>query len=472
MRVLLVSQNREKVPYPVLPIGVACVAEALERAGHEVAFLDLCFERDPHSRLRRALAEHRPGLVGIGVRNLDNCDYWRPKNFVPDVRALVDVCRGAGPAPVLLGGAAVSVMPAAVLQATGADYAITGDGELAAVAFVAALERGADPSPLPGVCTRREDGVRVNPQLRVPTLDAALPPRVYRWVDVGRYLRYEGVYPLQSKRGCALKCVYCTYTSIEGRLYRMKSGEQVADEIEDVMARASVRDFEFVDSTFNLPERHALDICDAVIRRHLGARFIGSGLNPVAVSGRLLGRMKEAGFSSLICTAESASNRVIHGLRKGFTRKHLEGVASLTRGLGLRTLWIFLVGGPGETRDTVLETLDFFHRFTAPGDVGFVSNGIRIYPGTPMAGTAIREGVIRSEEELVEPRFYFSRELDREWLHETMNAHARFDPRLVTSEASQSPMVPLGLRLLAMLGVRKPFWRFAPVLNRVRRFVS
>lgn len=464
MNILLISQNREKVPYPVLPIGLCYVAEALEAAGQRVKVVDLCFDGD----VRRAFARFSPDLVGVGVRNMDNCDYWRPKDFVPDVRRLVETCRGLSRAPILLGGSAVSVMPAEILAATGADWAIAGDGERAAVALVRALERGEDPSGLPGVCSRRG----LNPQDRVPTLDVNRPPRIWRWVDVRPYMKYEGVYPLQSKRGCALKCVYCTYANIEGRLYRMKSGERMADEIQEVMGNSGVRDFEFVDSTFNLPESHALDICDAVIRRKLGARFIGSGLNPVSVSERLLGRMKEAGFSSLICTAESASDRVIENLRKGFTRKHLERVAALTRKAGLRALWIFLVGGPGETRETVEETLDFFHRHAAPGDVGFVSNGIRIYPGTPMARLAVQEGVIRSEAELIRPRFYFSPELDREWLHGAMAAASRRDPRLVTSESSQSPLVPFGLRLLAFLGVRKPFWRFAPLLNRVLRCVS
>ena len=474
MNILLVSQNQEKVPYPVLPLGLCYVAEALEAAGHSVRLLDLCFERDTAAAIARSLRGFRPGLIGVGIRNLDNCDYWRPKNFVPDARRIVEECRVASPGtPVVIGGSAVGVLPAGLLKATGADYAVAGDGERAAPALARALEQGGDPRSLAGVCTVDVGGtVRVNPQDRVPALAALAPPRVYRWVDVRPYLAFEGVYPLQSKRGCALQCIYCTYTAIEGRMYRMKPGEQVADEVQDVVERSGVRDFEFVDSTFNLPESHAMDICDALVRRGLPARFIGSGLNPVSVSDQLLGRMKEAGFRSLICTAESASDTVIQNLAKGFTRKNLERIARLTRREGLRTLWIFLVGGPGETAETVDETLDFFHRFAAPGDVGFVSNGIRIYPRTPLARIAVSEGLIRSEEELIEPRFYFSKGLDRDRLRETMADFARRDPRLVTSESSQSPLVPYGLRLLSMMGVRKPFWRFAPVLNRVLRVVS
>jgi radical SAM superfamily enzyme YgiQ (UPF0313 family) len=472
LRILLVSQNAEKVPYPVLPLGLCYVAEALERAGHAVSFLDLCFESDAARALGLAVRRSSPELIGIGLRNLDNCDYWRPKNFVPDARALVEECRRLTAAPVLVGGSAVSVMPEQVLRATGADYAITGDGERAVVDFARALSRGEDPAALAGVCSLRDGRARINPQNRVPALDANLPPRVYRWVDVRPYLRYEGVYPLQSKRGCALQCIYCTYTNIEGRLYRLKSGDEMAGEIEDVVARSPVRDFEFVDSTFNLPESHALDICRAVTQRKLPCRFIGSGLNPVSVSEELLEAMKGAGFTSLVCTAESASDGVIANLKKGFVRADLERIARLTRAAGLRTLWIFLVGGPGETPDSVLETLDFFHRFTGPGDVAYVSNGIRIYPHTAMSRIALSEGVIRSEEELIDPKFYFSPGLDRDWLHDTMKAYARRDPRLVTSESSQSPLIPFGLRMLALMGVRKPFWRFAPVLNRVLGFVS
>jgi radical SAM superfamily enzyme YgiQ (UPF0313 family) len=384
----------------------------------------------------------------------------------------VDACRRLCGATILLGGSAVGVMPKEVAEAVRPDYAIHGDGELAVVEFVRAVEAGRDPSSLPGVVSLREGVARVNPQLRVPALDVSTPPRIYRWVDTRAYMKYEGVYPLQSKRGCALKCIYCTYTNTEGKLYRFKSGERMADEIEEIIRHSGVRDFEFVDSTFNVPESHAIDVCEAVIRRRIRANFIGSGLNPLCVSGRLLDTMRRAGFRSLICTAESGSEKMLAALEKGFGRRHIEQAAKLTREAGLRTLWIFLVGGPGETPQTVLETLDFFRGHAGPGDVAFVTNGIRIYPGTTMSRRALAEGVIRSESELIEPRFYMSPAVDRTWLRDTMARHAARDPRLVTSERSQSFLVPVGLRLLAMLGVQKPFWRFAPILNRVMRYVS
>ncbi|MCC6742018.1 MAG: cobalamin-dependent protein [Planctomycetia bacterium] len=472
MKVLLLSANREKVPYPVLPIGLCFVAEALERAGHQVRIEDLCFARDPRKAVARAVAGFQPGMVGVGIRNMDNCDYYVPKNFVPDAARIVADIRAVTSAPVVIGGSAVSVLPGPMMERIRPDYAVVGDGERAAVALAAALDAGRDPSGLPGIASFQDGVPRINHQDRVPSLDVNTPPRIYRWVDTRRYMSFEGVYPLQSKRGCSLKCIYCTYTNIEGSSFRFKNGEEMASEIEDVITHSGIRDFEFVDSTFNVPEKHAMDICDSVIRRGLRARFIGSGLNPVAVSEALLVRMKEAGFRSLICTAESASDPVLSNLRKGFTRADVENVARLTSKVGLRTLWIFLVGGPGENRDTVLETLDFIHKCAGPGDVAFITNGVRIYPHTALAAQALSEGVIRTHEELIDPKFYFSPGLDRDWLRETMIEHARQDPRIMTSERSQHPLIPYGLRLLSMIGVQKPFWRFAPTFNRLMRLVS
>ncbi|MBI2922745.1 MAG: cobalamin B12-binding domain-containing protein [Planctomycetes bacterium] len=472
MKILLVSANQEKVPYPVLPIGLCYVAESLEKAGHQVRLLDLCFERRTARALDRAVKEFEPALVGVGIRNMDNCDYYYPKNFVPEAKRVVAEIRAATKAPVMIGGSAVSVLPREMYEAIGADWAVVGDGELAAVELAKAVEEKRDPSGIAGVVSRGAEGVRVNPQNRVPALDVNTPPRMWRWVDPQRYMKFEGVYPLQSKRGCSLKCIYCTYTNIEGKSFRMKSGEEMAKEIEEIIERSGVRDFEFVDSTFNVPESHAIDICDTIIRRGIRANFVGSGLNPIGVSERLLGKMVDAGFRSLICTAESASDTVIRNLRKGFTRADVENVARLTARAGLRTLWIFLVGGPGETPETVLETLDFIHRHTAPGDVSYITNGVRIYPYTALAGIAIQEGLVRSQEELIDPKFYFSKALDRKWLRDTMIRHSRQDPRMITSERSQHPVIPWGLRVLSMLGVQKPFWRFVPAFNRMMRLVS
>src|SRR5204863_7936443 len=83
-RVLLVSTNRERQPYPVVPNGLACVASALEEAGHDVTFLDLCFERDPEGAAARKAREINPHLIGVSVRNIDHSDAIALRHYTPE----------------------------------------------------------------------------------------------------------------------------------------------------------------------------------------------------------------------------------------------------------------------------------------------------------------------------------------------------------------------------------------------------
>src|SRR5215218_8628481 len=148
-RVLLVSTNRERQPYPVVPNGLACVASALEMAGHEVRFLDLCFEKNPVAAVRRAATDFSPDIAGVSVRNIDNSDAIALRHYVPEAKAIFTALRDAAPtARIIAGGAAFGVAPEALFSDLGVDYAVAGDGERASVALVDALARGDEIAPI------------------------------------------------------------------------------------------------------------------------------------------------------------------------------------------------------------------------------------------------------------------------------------------------------------------------------------
>jgi hypothetical protein len=123
MKALVVSTNRYRNPAPVMPIGACLVAEAAERAGHRAALLDLMFERDPIRALERALDRERPEVIGLSVRNIDNNDAQHPRNLYEELAPLMSAVRRKTQVPVVLGGAAVGVMPEALLRYTGASCA-------------------------------------------------------------------------------------------------------------------------------------------------------------------------------------------------------------------------------------------------------------------------------------------------------------------------------------------------------------
>src|SRR6476469_413375 len=163
-RVLLVSTNRERQPYPVVPNGLACVASALEAAGHTVSFLDLCFAREPLATAAGAAREFVPDIIGVSVRNIDNSDTIALRHYTPEARDVLRALRSAAPkAKVIAGGAAFGVAPEALFRDLGVDYAVAGDGERASVALVEALSNGDQVEAMPGLVRDRSGVVAFTP---------------------------------------------------------------------------------------------------------------------------------------------------------------------------------------------------------------------------------------------------------------------------------------------------------------------
>ncbi|HZJ00133.1 MAG TPA: radical SAM protein [Gemmatimonadaceae bacterium] len=472
-RVLLISANRERQPYPVVPNGLACVASALHAAGHDVRFLDLCFERDPVAATKRAIRQHNPGIVGVSVRNIDNSDAIALRHYTPEGKEIFSAVRAAAPfAKVIAGGAAFGVAPEALFRSFGVDYAVAGDGERASVALVDALARGESASSIPGL-VRMEDGcVHFAPPGEDALLDELPSPSLHRWINLARYERHGATVPIQTKRGCVYKCVYCTYRNVEGWGYRVRDPERVADEIEELHRDAGVRTFDFVDSTFNSPPGHALEVCEAIIRRKLGVHLDTTNFTPASASDELLSAMRHAGFRTLGITAESASDPVLKNLEKGFTAAKARDVAKRVEKMGLRALWIFLIGGPGENAGTLEETLKFAEWRLNRGDAVYVTVGVRIYPGTTLQRIAISEGVIAKDQSLLDPAFYFSPTLSFDAAVARIKEVARRHPRFMFSADSRSALLPWLTRAASLMRLPKPHWQYMGIFQSLARATS
>ena len=472
-RVLLVSANRERQPMPVVPNGVACVAAALDHAGHEVRVLDLCFARDPHAKARETARDFAPDVIGLSVRNIDNSDLVALQHYTPAASSLLATLRAAAPsAQVIAGGAAFGVAPEALSDELGIEHAVAGDGERATPALIAELAAGRTPGAIPGV-VRRVDGKRV---LTPPGGDGALDTlpavHMHRWLDLKRYERRGGTVPIQTKRGCVFKCIYCTYLNVEGWGYRLREPELVADEITELATVAHIKHFEFVDSTFNAPPRHAMAVCEAIARRKLGVHLDTTNFTPATASPELLSLMRTAGFKWLGITAESASDPVLEKLQKGFDVAQLRSVAENVEGAGMGVLWIFLIGGPGETRATLEETLKFAAWRLDRGDAVYLTVGLRVYPGTTLHNIAMDEGVVPRGDPLLVPKFYFSEQLPMAATLERLRAFAARYPRFMFSADSRSALLPHLTRLASALHLPRPHWRYMGIFQRLSRSFS
>jgi anaerobic magnesium-protoporphyrin IX monomethyl ester cyclase len=472
-RVLLVSTNRERQPYPVVPNGLACIASALDDAGHNVSFLDLCFASDPVASARRAAVEFRPDVIGVSVRNIDNSDAIALRHYTPEAKEVLHSLRHAAPeAKVIAGGAAFGVAPEALFRDLGVDYAVAGDGERASVALVDALSSGRPIEALPGLVRDRNGTVAFTPPGEDADLDSLPRPSLHRWVDLARYQRHGATIPIQTKRGCVYKCIYCTYRNVEGWGYRTRDPEMVADEIEELKIEAGVSHFDFVDSTFNSPPGHAIQVCEAIARRKLGVQLDTTNFTPATASTELLGAMRAAGFRSLGITAESASDTVLETLEKGFTAAKVREVAERVEKFGIKTLWIFLVGGPGETTKTIEETLEFAAWRLRRGDAVYLTVGLRIYPGTTLHRIAIAEGIVPATSTLLDPTFYFSNAINFDSTVDRLKRFAGEHPRFMFSADSRSVVLPYLTRAASILRLPRPHWQYMGLFQRVARAIG
>lgn len=479
MRVLVVNTNRNGLPVPVIPGGACIVAEAAARAGHDARLLDLMFSKDPGRTLRRVMEDFKPEVTGFSVRNIDNNDMQHPATFIKEVAPLIKGAREqADGKPFVLGGPAVALMPEEILRATGARFAVLGDGDTVFPGVLERISRGQDMSGLPGTAYFEEaSGAFIKNPCAMVSSDSCMAPDYKRWIDVKRYMRHSATIPIQTKLGCHFNCVYCTYRKLEGSAYRLFSPQSVAEAVRRY-ASEGLRDIEFTDNVFNSPPEHAMAVCEELIKKNGAgaprrARLQSLELNPLYLDDDLVYAMQKAGFVGLGITVESASAQVLAGLRKGFTAEDVRRAAGVVHRHELPCFWIFMMGGPGETKETVMETIRFAERSVRKKDAAIFSVGIRIYPGTGLEALAREQGVLSiTGDAMLEPVFYFSPLVEYGWtlgkLRESMRTHLNF----VTLDALGISSVGFMYGFTHAIGMRPPLWRYTRSVRRLLRLLG
>ncbi|HLP02237.1 MAG TPA: lipid biosynthesis B12-binding/radical SAM protein [Opitutaceae bacterium] len=461
-RVLLVNLNSYDQPYPVYPLGLSYIDGALRAAGHETVLWDA---RMATESLEECIARVRPDFVGLSMRNIDNVQCHNPKSFIHDLVGFCRRVRGATAAPIVLGGSGFSVFPREIFQLGGIDYGIHGAGERTFVRLIAALRAGggeAELGAISGLVFRRGDGAVCAVPCRAEDTEFSTAPH-HDPALMRAYLAQGSLPGVQTQRGCPLRCCYCTYPLIEGKRSRFLGGEEVVAEMRRLKA-LGVKFVFIVDSVFNTRADHVAEVCEALIRADLGVQW-ECFLRPRGVTRELLQLMQRAGLSHIEFGSDSFSDPVLRSYGKSFTFEEVRAASVHAHELGLRYSHFIIFGGPGETRDTVEETLA--RARTLPGAFYFGTLGMRIYPDTPLWRQLAPES--RGEapaDYLVEPRFYIAPEFTLESLHARLREYQRENSNWIVGDPP--PAFVDTMDKLRRRGVRGPMWEYAELLQRMQ----
>ncbi len=412
MNVLLISANTETINMIPLPLGLNCVAVAARNAGHDVHLLDLMGNADNKALIQDAILQSKPDVIGISVRNVDNQHMTETLFLLEPVREIIAQCRSCSTAPIVIGGAGFSIFPNAVLHYLKADMGICGEGEIAFTRLLDALERGESLSEIDGLCLpdgnlQNNDSVRGNLET-LPFPDPCL------W-SVPTEAKDEIWIPYQTRRGCPMQCAYCSTPALEGTVIRKHLVEAVVQGIARHVS-AGFSKFYFVDNTFNFPPDYTKRLCESLIAAQLGIRW-RCILYPGFVDEEMVHLMAKAGCVEASLGFESGSPKILKNLHKKYTLDQVRLASELLTSHGIKQMGFLLLGGPGETKETVLESLAFADSLQL--DMLKLTVGIRIYPGTALEKIAREESMIADGDDLLQPRFYLAKGLDG-WLGPTI----------------------------------------------------
>jgi radical SAM superfamily enzyme YgiQ (UPF0313 family) len=413
MKVLIVSANS----LSAAPTGPAYVAGAAVRAGHTVETFECLFAQDLEAALETHIARFQPDVVGVSIRLVHayvidkDAEYnTRHIDLRPNVRRVVDAIRMATTAPIVLGGPGFNYYARDWLEYLALDAGIRGEADFAFPLYLERLECGEDIRDVPGLVYRRDGKIFKNPRQRVENLDETAFP-AYELFDLERY-RELGISPgILTKRGCAFGCTYCMYRSLEGSRYRLKSPERVVDEMERIHRAAKPKMIMLCENNFNAPKRHAEAICREIVRRGLDPCWGTGDLRPMGIDAEFCRLLSDSGCGYVNLSVESGSDTMLRHMRRGYTAADVRQSLACLQQAGIPFGASLMIGAPGETPESVQETLDLMDTFSVPLGV-WVTIGVCLWtPRQEVLEVARREGQLTDDRMLFEGANYLSPEL-------------------------------------------------------------
>jgi len=258
-------------------------------------------------------------------------------------------------------GPHVQLKPDCLLTSPEIDFIVTGEFDHSVVEFA----QGKPLSQIPGAGYRNNGGIHLNPsrpQLQTEDLDK-LPfaTDVYkRDLTIERYNVPFLLHPyvaFYTSRGCPALCTFCLWPqTLSGHAWRVRSSENVAREVRQALRLfPQAKEFFFDDDTFNIRKDRVLDVCAKL--KPLGSRW--SCTARVNSDYETLKAMADAGARLFIVGFESGDPQILKNIKKGATVEQARAFAKNCKKVGIRIHGDFIIGLPGETRETIQRTIDF-----------------------------------------------------------------------------------------------------------------
>jgi radical SAM superfamily enzyme YgiQ (UPF0313 family) len=450
MRVLIVASNRFKGPAPSFPNGSSYIAGAAGESGHEVEAFDCLLASDLEAELTACIRRFQPDVVAVSIQFVHAVLPSKKPilksnqlDLRDGVREVTDIIKRSTSAAMVIGGPGFNYFGPEWLHYLDLDYGIRGEAEYTFPLYLDRLDKGGRVQDIPGCVYREGDGFHQVTRRPPEDLDSTALP-LYELFDLKAY-GDQGTYPgISTKRGCRFRCIHCPYSGLEGTRYRLKSPQRVVDEVEKVLESGMTASFHFCDNLFNFPGKHAESICGELIKRDIDVEW-STGLTPLGVSEDFCRLLKSAGFVMGYLDVEFGSEKMLRRMHRGYRTRHIREAMDNLDAAGIPFAATLLLGGPGETPETIAEAMELVNSPPAPSYL-IVSIGIALWTNHQrIVQDARRDGQLGDDDEFFEGAFYLSPELPREFLQDFVESLEEQDNvvRYYINKASHDQAVEL-----------------------------
>lgn len=391
MKILLINPiDREFMPPSIFPLGLGYIAAVLKKAGHFVRILDLNGHRLLNSVIVSELNKQKFDLVGISGMITQ---YKKIKEITRTVRKIDPNV------PVILGGSGPTSTPEIFLKYIDCDLVCLGEGEKTTIDIIDYLKGIIPIEKCDGIAFKK-NGKLIYTQKRkqIKNLDS-IPFPAWELFDametyINNFLfRFESPNGMNvmASRGCPGHCSYCLCNF--GHRVRVRSAENILDEIKLLIENYGIRHIHFLDDTFGVFRKQAKELCTHMIKEKLGITW-SANCRVNLVDRGILDLMAKSGCVFVAYGIESASSKILKEMKKGFNKIHAENAIKWAREVGINCRAYFMIGMPSEDRESIWETVEFCKKNLVGGEFFFTTP----FPKTELYQWSRERNLIRNED--------------------------------------------------------------------------
>lgn len=391
MKITLINAPEKEIK--VEPLGLEYLVSHLKSNNIDVSLIDATIEELNEEEFVNRLRKIYPDMIGISITTM---------GLVHDLNGLSLAKKACPNAKIVVGGPHPSAAPIQLMKAVkDIDFAVIGEGEITTVELINTLENGKDRDinfkDINGIAFRAEDGsIKLTSSRKlIKDLDSIpIPSREFidfKRVKAGLPFGRRNPFTIMiTSRGCPYRCIYCS-KSVFGRTYRYRSVENIMDEIEYLIS-IGIKEIRFYDDVFTMIPKNTIKLCDELIKREFDLIW-SCGSRVDRISKEMLIKMKDAGCYHISYGVESGSQKVLDLAKRDMKVNQSKDAFKISREVGLEVSAFVMFGLPGETKETLKETLSLAKAIKPD----FISASlVGIYPKTELYGIAESEKLIES----------------------------------------------------------------------------